>query len=289
MNKLSRRKFLEKSALGLGSAVVASYVPFNLNFESMPAHIGMPIGFQSWIVRERIGNDFPGTIKMVADMGYKSIEMCSPVGYEELGFGSLKKYKPKELKKIINDAGLKWTSTHYGMDELRKQPDDRIEFAKESGQQQMILSSFGLEKNATISDWLKAADELNIIGAKAKKSGVQMGYHNHNGEFEKIGDTLIYDALMSQFDPDLVKMQFQVAVISMGYKASTYFKKYPGRFISAHLADWSDTEKKNVPLGKGIVDWKDFFASIKTGGVKNIFVEMGIETFKESADYLKSL
>jgi sugar phosphate isomerase/epimerase len=289
MNKLSRRKFLEKSALGLGSAVVASYVPFNLNFESMPAHIGMPIGFQSWIVREKIGNDFPGTIKMVADMGYKSIEMCSPVGYEELGFGSLKKYKPKELKKIINDAGLKWTSTHYGMDELRKQPDDRIEFAKESGQQQMILSSFGLEKNATISDWLKAADELNIIGAKAKKSGVQMGYHNHNGEFEKIGDTLIYDALMSQFDPDLVKMQFQVAVISMGYKASTYFKKYPGRFISAHLADWSDTEKKNVPLGKGIVDWKDFFASIKTGGVKNIFVEMGIETFKESADYLKSL
>jgi sugar phosphate isomerase/epimerase len=206
-----------------------------------------------------------------------------------LGFGSLKKYKPKELKKIINDAGLKWTSTHYGMDELRKQPDDRIEFAKESGQQQMILSSFGLEKNATISDWLKAADELNIIGAKSKKSGIQMGYHNHNGEFEKVGDTLIYDALMSQFDPDLVKMQFQVAVISMGYKASTYFKKYPGRFISAHLADWSDTEKKNVPIGKGIVDWKDFFASIKTGGVKNIFVEMGIETFKESADYLKSL
>jgi sugar phosphate isomerase/epimerase len=289
MNKLSRRKFLEKSALGLGSAVVASYVPLNLNFESMPAHIGMPIGFQSWIVREKIGNDFPGTLKMVADMGYKSIEMCSPVGYEELGFGSLKKYKPKELKKIINDAGLKWTSTHYGMDELRKQPDDRIEFAKESGQQQMILSSFGLEKNATISDWLKAADELNVIGAKSKKSGIQMGYHNHNGEFEKIGDTLIYDALMSQFDPDLVKMQFQVAVISMGYKASTYFKKYPGRFISAHLADWSDTEKKNVPLGKGIVDWKDFFASIKTGGVKNIFVEMGIETFKESADYLKSL
>ena len=288
MNKLSRRQFLSKSAMGLGSVVVASQFPLNLNADPLPA-LKMPLGFQSWIVREKIANDFSGTIKMVAEMGYQSIEMCSPVGYENLGFGGLLKYKPKELKKIINEAGLSWISTHYGMDELRQHLDDRIEFANESGQKQMILSSFGLPEKATISDWLKAADELNIIGEKSKKSGIQMGYHNHDMEFEKIGDTLIYDALMNQFDSDLVKMQFQVAVISKGYKAATYFSKYPGRFISAHLADWSDTEKKNVAIGKGIVDWKEFFAFIKTGGVKNIFVEMGLETFKESASYLRNL
>jgi sugar phosphate isomerase/epimerase len=108
-------------------------------------------------------------------------------------------------------------------------------------------------------------------------------------EFDKLGDTLIYDALMSEFDPDLVKMQFQVAVISKGFKASDYFRKYPGRFISAHLADWSPAEKKNVSLGKGIVDWKEFFATINTGGVKNIFVEMDLETFKDSIDFLHKL
>ena len=289
MNKLSRRQFLGKSALGIGSVVIASQIPLDLDGGVLPASIKMPIGFQAWIVREKIGNDFPGTIKMVADLGYQSIEMCSPVGYESLGFGNLKKYKPKELKKIINNAGLAWTSTHYGMDELRKNLDDRIEFAKESGQKQMILSSFDLPRNATISDWLKAADELNAFGAKSKKSGIQMGYHNHDMEFEKAGDTLIYDALMSQFDPDLVKMQFQVAVISKGYKAATYFSKYPGRFISAHLADWSATDKKNVPIGKGIVDWKEFFNQCKVGGVKNIFVEMNLDTFKDSASYLHNL
>ena len=289
MNKLSRRQFLGKSALGIGSVVIASQIPLDLDGGVLPASVKMPIGFQAWIVREKIGNDFPGTIKMVADLGYQSIEMCSPVGYESMGFGNLKKYKPKELKKIINNAGLAWTSTHYGMDELRKNLDDRIEFAKESGQKQMILSSFDLPRNATISDWLKAADELNAFGAKSKKSGIQMGYHNHDMEFEKAGDTLIYDALMSQFDPDLVKMQFQVAVISKGYKAATYFSKYPGRFISAHLADWSATDKKNVPIGKGIVDWKEFFNQCKVGGVKNIFVEMNLDTFKDSASYLHNL
>jgi len=84
-------------------------------------------------------------------------------------------------------------------------------------------------------------------------------------------------------------MQFQVAVISIGYKASTYFTKYPDRFISAHLADWSADEKKEVPVGKGIVDWKEFFSTLKTGGVKNIFVEMGLETFKESASFIHRL
>jgi sugar phosphate isomerase/epimerase len=226
---------------------------------------------------------------MVAAMGYESIEMCSPVGYESLGFGGLLKYKPAELKKIINDSGLKWTSTHYGMDEFRKNLGDRIAFAAESGQKQMVLSSFGIEENATLSDWQRAADELNAMGAKSKQAGIQMGYHNHDMEFEKLDGSLIYDALMSEFDRDLIKMQFQVAVISKGFKASTYFKKYPGRFISAHLADWSDTEKKNVPIGKGIVDWKEFFSEANTAGLKNIFVEMNLETFKDSVDFLHKL
>ena len=66
----------------------------------------MPLGFQVWTVKDMLVKDFPGTLKMVADMGYQSVEMCSPPGYESSGFGPLMKLTAKEMKKIINDAGL---------------------------------------------------------------------------------------------------------------------------------------------------------------------------------------
>jgi sugar phosphate isomerase/epimerase len=289
MDKISRRQFLGKSTLGIGSAVLLSQIPLDSVAKINPGRVKLPVGFQVWTVKDKLIKDFPGTLKMMAGLGYESVEMCSPPGYESSGFGPLMKLKAKEMKQIINDAGLICDSSHYGFGELRDNLDERITFALDSGQKQMILSSFWLPENATLSDWLKAASELNKIGEKSKKAGIQMGYHNHHMEFAKIDGTLIYDAIMKELDPEYVKMQFQVAVINIGYKAATYFNKYPGRFISAHLADWSEADKKEAPVGKGIVDWNEFFAAVETGGVKNIFVEMGMETFKESATYLHSL
>lgn len=289
MERISRRKFLGTTALGIGSALVASHIPAGLNAMTSALPVAMPIGFQVWTVREALIKDFPGTLRKMAALGYQSVEMCSPPGYESSGFGPLMKLKAKEMKQIINDAGLIFPSSHYGMAEFREHLEERIEFALESGQMQMVLSSFGLPKNATADEWKKAADELNQVGRKAKDAGIQMGFHNHHGEFEKIDGTLIYEILLKQFDPELVKMQFQVAVVNIGYKPQDYFRKYPGRFISAHLADWSEEKKAAVPVGQGIVDWKDLFASLNAGGVKNIFVEMSEEHFKPSADFLKGI
>ena len=151
---------------------------------------------------------------------------------------------------------------------------------------QMAQSMPSLPKNPTLDDWRKTAQELNQIGEKTKAAGIQMVYHNHHFEFEEIEGKLIYDLLLEELDPDLVKMQFQVAVIDKGFKAQDYFRKHPGRFISAHLADYSTELEKQVLVGQGIVDWKDLFEASKTGGVKNYFVEMDPDTFEGSAKYL---
>jgi sugar phosphate isomerase/epimerase len=172
---------------------------------------------------------------------------------------------------------------------LKNSLENRIQWANEIGMKQMVQSmpAVNLGK-ATMDDWRKAAQDLNVMAEKTRAAGIQMGYHNHNFEVQKIDGELIYDVLMKELDPDLVKMQFQVAVIDEGFKAQDFFRKYPGRFISAHLADYSTELEKQVPIGQGIVDWDDVFLAAKTGGVQNYFVEMAPETFSESARYLLS-
>jgi len=281
----NRRNFIKNTGALIGGAAVLSQLPMN----AFGAEKVGPkkFGFQVWTVREELVKDFPGTLHMMAKLGYKQVEMCSPLGYESSGFGPLNKMSGTEMKKIIDDTGLKCISSHYGLGELRDSLDNRIEWATQMGMKQMILSTFWIP-DGTLDDYKKSADELNKIAEKTKAAGIQMGFHNHNMEFEKRDGQLIYDVLMERFDPDLVKMQFQVAVIDIGYKAADYFRKYPGRFISAHLADWSSQKKEQVPIGQGDVDWEDLFKAAKIGGVKNYFVEMAPETFKESAEFLLS-
>jgi sugar phosphate isomerase/epimerase len=153
----------------------------------------------------------------------------------------------------------------------------------------MICASFGLPNSSTMDDWRRAASELNKIGERVANAHMQLGFHNHDFEFHEIDGVLVYDELMKAFDAKLVKMQFQVSVISRGYEAATYLTKYPGRFLSLHLQDWSAAEKKQVAVGKGSVDWKKTFAAAKTGGIKNYFVEMTLDAMRESYPYLHSL
>lgn len=286
MHTINRRSFLKKTSLSVGSAFILSQVPKEL-FAGAAAN-DMPVGFQSWSVKEMMGKDFTGTLKTMAGMGYKLIELCSPKGYAQIGFGFLANMPVADIRKTINNAGLSCPSCHFGSAELTDKVDESIEFAKEMGLSQMICSTFWLPKTATLNDYLVAADKLNKGAEKIKAAGMQAGFHNHEFEFATLDGQLIYDALMSRFDADLVKMQFQTEVINLGYKASDYFKKYPGRFISSHLSDWT-ADKKEVPVGQGVIDWKEFFAAAKTGDVKNIFVEMGFDKFKDSAAFIHAM
>ncbi len=88
-----------------------------------------------------IEKDFPGTIKTLADAGFQRIELCSPVGYAEFGFGGLAKYKGAEIRKILSDAGVSCESSHFNIKELRANQEERIAWAKDIGLKQMIVPS----------------------------------------------------------------------------------------------------------------------------------------------------
>jgi sugar phosphate isomerase/epimerase len=274
---IRRRDFLRVSAAPLALLSKLSATP-----------LGQPIGCQVYPVREALGKDFEGTLRLLAGIGYKSIEMCSPPGYGK-DFASLAGIKAADMRRKINSAGLVCESCHYTRRELKENLPERIAYAQELGLKQMIMSSFAVKPDASMDEWMRAAEEMNKIGEQMKKAGIQAGFHNHDGEFKMLDGVLIYEKLMRELDPKLVKMQFQVAVVRMGFDAPTLFEKYPGRFISLHLQDWNPADKKMVAVGKGQVDWTKLFRAAKKAGVKNYFVELDVEQMKESYSYLHNL
>lgn len=253
------------------------------------APLGMPMGCQLYPVRDRIPSDFEGLLKELHGIGFRTIETCSPPGYQKSGFTALESRSAAEIKKSMQAAGLRCTSCHYPLRELRAAMDERVEYAKALGLEQMVISSFGLPRDAKLADWARAAEEANKLGEKAHKAGLGFGFHNHNTEFAMLEGKLIYDEIQRVFDPKLVQGQFQVTTISLGYDPAEMIAKYAGRILSMHLSDWSSATKKMAPVGQGSIDWKKLFRAARKAGVKNYFVEMDLESMKTSAAFLKTL
>jgi len=283
MLSFSRRDFCKIAATQAAVAGVFSTGLLHAN------PLGLPIGCQTWPVRNMIATDFPGTIQQLAAAGFQSIELCSPVGYSDNGFGGLAKYKGSELKSILHDAGVTCISSHFSMEELRQNQEDRIAWAQDVGLTQMLVASLGGPKNPTMDDVKRAADEYNKMGERAAKAGIQQGLHNEDFELSSVAGKRTYDLLFQLLDPKLVKFQFQVSTISQGFDAAEYFTTYPGRFISMHVQGWSAESRKIVPVGQDSLNWKKIFAAAKTGGIKNYFVEMPLDFMKASVLYLRGL
>src|ERR1700722_17022219 len=285
MSDLSRRAFIKNAATSAAAASLLSAATFELHANPL----GLPIGCQTWPVREGIAKDFPGTIKQLAAAGFSYIELCSPVGYDDSGFGGLAKYQGSELRKMLNDWGVACISSHFGIEELRKDQPSRIAWAQDLGLKQMIVPSLGGPKNPTLDDVKRAAEEYNKMGENAAKAGIQQGLHNEGFELSKVNGKRTYDLLLELLDPKRVKFQFQISTISGGYDPAEYFMKYPGRFFSMHVQGWSAPTKKIVAVGQDSLDWKKIFTAAKTGGVQNYFVEMNLDLMKASVPYLRSL
>jgi sugar phosphate isomerase/epimerase len=285
MSAISRRGFVKTAtAYAAAASFVSAGAP---ELRSDP--LGLPIGCQTWPVREMIAKDFPGTIKLLADTGFQTVELCSPVGYADSGFAGLARYKGTELRRILGDAGVSCVSSHFGIQELRENQERAIAWAKDVGLSQMLVPSLNGPKNPTMDDVKRAADEYNKMGEQSAKAGIQQGLHNEDFELSMVDGKRTYDLLLDLLDPKLIKLQFQVSTISRGYDAATYFTNYPGRFISMHVQGWSAETQKVMPVGQDTLDWKKIFTAAKTGGIKNYFVEMNLDLMKASVPYLHDL
>jgi sugar phosphate isomerase/epimerase len=286
---MTRRQFLQQ---GTAAAVALTAAP-----SLLADPLGLPIGCQTYPVRKSINSDFAGTMKGLSAAGFQNIELCSPFGYED--FSSLAKYKPQQLRGMLHDYGLNCISAHFDTSELFNHAEERIAWAKEFGLTQMATASLGFgtlpkDKPPTVDDVNRVTDLFNTFAVKAHAAGMWAVLHNEVFEVTSIDGKRVYDMELERLDPKTVKFQFQVSTMQNGFDPVDYFARYPTRFISMHCQDWVMTpngKAKEVPIGKGVVDWKKVFTAAKGAHIQNYFVELEQDPalMAQSIPYLKSL
>jgi sugar phosphate isomerase/epimerase len=275
--------------------------------------LGLPVGVQLWSVREELKTDPDGTLRKLAAIGYREVELFETPR------------SPREFRKRVEDAGLKCVSGHF---ELRDMKDPAIvAAAQELGLSYMIqvfpaLPSIAdksvdanfeqfvpLYEKISLSDYKWNAEQLNRCAANLKRQGIRAGYHNHAIDFKNFGGALGFDTLIQNTDPNLVCFEMDCGhVIHAGYDPIAYLNKYPDRIELLHLKDLVpgyhvsttlDTEDKdtNAEIGAGVIDWKKLFATAgHYGHVEHYFVEHEgkmahppMEALRISYDYLQRL
>jgi sugar phosphate isomerase/epimerase len=240
-------------------AIGSLYLP-----KALQPHKLENIGIQLYTVRDAMMTDAIGTLKKLAQIGYKELESARSDKGHYYGLTA------KEMKKVTQDLGMNLRSGHVHLDDKWQRTIDE---AVESGQQYLIVSSMPF-KGQTADNYKKTADAFSKAGEQCKKANIVFGYHNHDYEFDKVDGKALYDVLLENTDPGTVSMELDLGwVVVTGNDPVDYFNKYPGRFPLWHLKDMVIAKKHSTEFGKGDLNIQGMLDNAGKSGLKYFFVE----------------
>jgi sugar phosphate isomerase/epimerase len=295
MRPVTRRDFV------IGAAAVTAVSSAKFSF-GMP--LGLVPGIQLYSVRQQMAQDFEGTLAEVRKSGYLEVESAA-----------LPKKPATEIRKALDQAGLKCVSSHCSFVDVTKDLDATTEFQKTIGVSYIICPGPGRRNPPvpgqkagplTIDDWEYNAQEFNKTGEKLKNSGITFGYHNHWVEFQPVDGKVPYEELLALCEPDKMTFEMDCGWVKVaGQDPVALMKKYPHRFSMFHVKDFhlpanisyaTHEEAKVTELGRGSIDYRPIFAqAAENQKITHAFVEQEAfdipwqESLKVDADYLKNL
>jgi sugar phosphate isomerase/epimerase len=260
---MNRREFLVRGVGGtaLFGAVDHSLLSFPDSRFPVPESISR-IGVQLYTVRRSMQDSVERTIEQVARIGYKEVEFA---GY----FGR----PARDIRALLDANGLTAPSAHSAdLPSIRDRFAQVLDDAATIGHRYVVCASLPRSEQSA-DGYKRVSAEFNRAGELAAKSGVRLGYHNHDGEFTPLGSTNGYDILLAECDPKLVTMQMDLFwTVKAGKDPLAYFAKHPGRFVSVHVKDMAVGERM-VDVGAGRLPFATYFAQSKQAGIQHYFVE----------------
>jgi sugar phosphate isomerase/epimerase len=281
---ITRRNFLELSAAGLGTLALS-----DLAFAAVKP---FPVGVQLYTVREQAEKDLNAVLAHISMIGYKEVET----------YWNVYTHPAKKLQSMIVDNGMSVPSGHFDYDGL----ESKLDYAKELGVQYVVCPMLPKDMWTSADGFKKAAAQFNKWGEQVQKMGMQFGFHNHNYEFQKFGNTTGFDILTQSTDAKLVCLEMDCYWITQaGQDPVAMLKKFGSRIQLLHLKDrqpgFPTTQMLGpdaehiTEVGSGTIDWKAVIETGQQTGVKHFFVERDngstppFESLRISYNYLSKL
>lgn len=248
-----------------------------------------PPGLQLFTLFNIMDDDVRGSLKKVADIGFKEVESAFSKKGDYYGMPA------KEFSAVLSDLGLSWKSHHVlggpiklpPPDKMPKGPDGKpikiplmkhlqndmqeiVDNAAATGVPFLVCASTPID---SLDEIKKSIETLNKTGEACKKAGITLCYHNHDAEFKAVEGQKPYDLFLSQLSAD-IKFELDLCwATKAGVDIPALFKQYPGRFPLWHVKDLDKSRQGPAPVGSGVVDFATIFANAETAGLQHFFVE----------------
>ncbi len=275
---MNRKTFLASSGL----LVLTSCLPKNILTQSKKN-----LGLQLYTIRHLLEKNVEESLYQVSKLGFQNIEIY---GYNGKLFGKT----VTEFADILKKQNLYVLSSHHSLSDFKN-----VEFFEKAcqnlqslGCQYMILAYLQQEER-TEKSYLKLPKILEKAAEIAQKYGIQVGYHNHDFEFQDhVENQLAYDYLLNKTSKNIVFEMDLFWMYQAGKNPIAYFRKYPKRFPLWHVKDRDSQDHSFSEIGNGTIPFQTIFKNRDLAGLKHWFFEQDeskkpiLESLKESVDYV---
>ena len=270
----------------------------------------LPIMLQLYSVRDELESDFDGTLREVAGIGYKYVELALAQYYGKTA---------AQFKASLDAAGLIAVSAHVPYGDMLADPEGAIGYHTDIGCKFIVIPFLSPEDKPGGPKYEELKKSIAALGEAANKKGAALLYHNHEFEFEIFNGKYALDDLYDSIPANLLQTEIDVCWAKVGgVDPAQYILKYTGRAPVVHLKDFGSAagetvkaeydligEEKKEPagpfpfrsLGQGILDIPGIVKAAEKAGSQWLAVEQDLpspgktpmECARDSFNYLKTL
>ena len=234
-----------------------------------------------------------------------TLDTIRALGITDMEFSNLFGKTAADLRKLLDERGMKCSSFGVGYSDLQTKLADVGQNAKTLGAQFVRVAWVPHKGPFTPELAKQTVDDFNQFGKRLRDDfGLTFCYHNHGYEFEPWRNGTLFDYIVQNTDPNNVSFEMDILwTVFPGQNPVALLDKYGKRFKLMHLKDLrkgvvgnlsgGTPVENDVALGTGQINLLAVLKAARKAGVQHYYIEdesPSIATqVPQSIAYLKNL